>query len=198
MGLPATVDPIRAVDVYNERKNVSLTIGARVIERLLPYLGRVAKASPERWASLVAALKVKGVAGADTAAGIVAYARANPMNAAMVFTTIASLGISVADLFSSEDKSDVNVRGTAVRLDNMTVAAAGGSDLLISAVAAQSETLKLGVADREVEIRALADICKWAKGHFGSANAALDAHQKMQAFVELPFADLETGFRLLR
>lgn len=195
--MSATIDPKMGV-IQPERINVMLSISSRVIERLLPFLGRVAKASPERWASLTAALKAKGVAAADSAAGIVAYARQNPMNATLVFTTIASLGVSVADLFSSEDKADMNTRGTAVALDRLTINAAGESDMLIARTAAASETLRVGVADREVEIRALADICRWAKSHFGSANSALDAHQKLQAFVELPFADLETGFRLLR
>lgn len=175
-----------------------LPIAARVIERLLPFLTRVAKTSPGTWAKLVAELKAKGVAAADSAAGIVAYARANPMNATLVFTTIASLGISVADLFSSEDKADVEVRATAVKLDSLMLGASDSSARLIANVAAASETLKLGAAEREVELRTLRDICAWSKGHFGSARAALEAHQKMQAFVEIPYAELETGFRLLK
>lgn len=175
-----------------------LAIGARVIERLLPFLVRVSKASPSHWNKVTAALKAKGVTAADSASGIVAYARQNPLAASLVFATIAEAGISVADLFSSEDKSDTKVRASAVALDQLTMGAQAHADLLISNTAASSETLKLGAADREVELRTLRDICAWAKGHFGSARSALEAHQKMQAFVEVSYADLETGFRLLK
>lgn len=175
-----------------------LAIGARVIERLLPFLTRVAKTSPAHWAKLVAELKSKGVAAADSAAGIVAYARANPLNATLVFTTIASLGMSVADLFDSSDKTDAEVRKTAVKLDSLTLGIKEQSEMQISKIAAESENLRPGLAEREVEMRTLADICTWAKGHFGSATAAMEAHQKAQAFFELPFADLEAGFRYLR
>lgn len=179
-------------------QTMNLSIGTKVIERLLPFLGRVAKESPSHWAKLLAELKSKGNLVATSAKDVVDYARLNPTNAALVFTTIASIGISVADLFSSEDKSSTDVRKTAITLDQMTVGARERAQLVISNVAAASETLKLGAADREVELRTLADICEWAKSHFGSARAALEAHQKLQAFVEVPYADLETGYRLLK
>lgn len=175
-----------------------LAIGARVIERLLPYLTRVAKTSPGHWAKLVAELKAKGVTAAESAAGIVAYARANPLNATLVFTTIASLGMSVADLFDSTDKSDVEVRKTAVKLDQLALGIDEQASMQISKAAAASETLHPGIAEREVEVRMLADLCQWARGHFGSARAALEGHQKAQAFFELPYADVEAGFRYLR
>lgn len=178
--------------------NPVLSIGTKVIERLLPFLGRIAKESPSHWAKLVAELKAKSGVAVATANDVVAYARQNPVNAALVFTTIASMGISVADLFSSADKSDTEVRKTAITLDQITVGANERSQLLISNVAAASETLKLGAADREVELRTLADICTFAKGHFGSARAALEGHQKLQAFFEIPYADLETGFNILK
>lgn len=175
-----------------------MSIGTKVVERLLPYLGRVAKESPSHWARLVAELKTKTGVAMNSANDIVAYARQNPGNASLVFATIASVGISVADLFSSADKADTDVRKTAIALDQMTVGAQARADAMIANNAASSELMKLGAADREVELRALADICQWAKGHFGSARSALDGHQKLQAFVELPYADLETGFRLLK
>jgi hypothetical protein len=186
--LPPTIDKGEYMGI--------MSIGTKVIERLTPFLGRVAKTSPSHWTKLTEALKAKGVAAATTASEIVAYARKSPMNAALVFATIAEVGIAVGDLFSSEDKADPEVRKTAIALDRVFLG--GESDLMIAANAARSEELKTGVADREVEIRLVADICNWAKGHFGSARAALDAHQKLQAFVEMPYADVEAGFRLLK
>lgn len=177
---------------------MALAIGARVLERLLPFLGRVAKESPSHWAKLVAELKAKTGIAVTTAKDIVDYARKNPMNATLVATTIAGVGISIGDLFSSEDKADPEVRATAVKLDQLMLGASAKADALIGNVAAASETLQLGAADREVELRALASICEWSRGHFGSARAALAGHQKLQAFIELPYADLEAGFRLLK
>lgn len=186
--LPATID-------HGEYMGIT-SIGTKVIERLAPFLGRVAKTSPGHWTKLTEALKAKGVTAVSSASDIVAYARKSPVNAALVFATIAEVGIAVSDLFSSEDKADPEVRKTAVALDKVFLGAE--SDLMIAANAARSEELKTGVADREVEIRLVADVCNWAKGHFGSARAALDAHQKLQAFVEMPYADVEAGFRLLK
>lgn len=182
-------------DVPSGEKMTALTISARVIERLAPFLGRVAKASPGHWAKLIEALKTKGVMATSTIADLVNYVRQNPANAALVFATIASVGIPIADLFSSEDKADAEVRRTAIALDQTTL---NSMNSKLAANAAASENMKLGVADREMDIRTLQAICSWSKSHFGSAAAALEAHQKMQAFVEIPYADLEVGFRLLK
>ena len=186
--LPATID-------HGEYMGI-MSIGAKAVERLTPFLGRVAKTSPSHWAKFTEALKAKGVTAVNSVSEIVAYARKNPANAALVFVTLAEAGIAVGDLFSSEDKADPEVRRTAVSLDRVFLGKT--SDLMIAANAARSEELRTGVADREVEIRLVADVCNWAKGHFGSARAALDAHQKLQAFVEMPYADVEAGFRLLK
>lgn len=174
-----------------------LAIGARVIERLLPWLTRVSAQSPAAWAKLTAALKTAGVATADKAADIVAYARQNPMNATLVFTTIASVGLSVADLFGSEDKADNAVRKTAMTLDSISLGIADQAGQIIGRVAADSEKISGELAAREVHMRLVQDICRWAKSHFGGVQQALEAHQKLQAFVELPYAEVEMGFRYL-
>lgn len=165
----------------------------KVLERLGPYLRRVQQASAEHWKKAVDALGAKGIK-VSTAEDVVKYVRENWMQTALVLSTLASVGLSIGDLFTSEDKADPVARQMAVDLDQIVL----GVNAQLSKVAGSSEMLRLGVADSEVNLATIASICRWAKSHFGSVNAALEAHQKLQAFVEVPYADLETGFRYLR
>lgn len=165
----------------------------KVLERLGPYLRRVQQASAEHWKKAVDALGAKGIK-VSSADDVVKYVRENWMQTALVLSTLASVGLSVGDLFSSEDKTDPVARQMAVDLDQIVL----GVNAQISKVGASSEMLRLGVADSEVNLATIAEICRWAKSHFGSVNAALQAHQMMQAFVEVPYADLETAYRYLR
>lgn len=165
----------------------------KVLERLGPYLRRVQQASAEHWKKAVDALGAKGIK-VSSVDDVVKYVRENWMQTALVLSTLASVGLSVGDLFTSEDKADPVARQMAVDLDQIVL----GVSAQISKAAGASEMLKLGVADSEVNLATMGAICRWAKSHFGSVNAALEAHQKLQAFVEVPYADLETGFRYLR
>lgn len=170
-----------------------MKVPTKVVERLGPYLKRVAAASKDHWNRLVAALDKKGVKVASID-DLVKFCRENWLQVSLVLVTMAEVGMSVGDLFSSEDKADKEVRATAVKLDSIVL----GVESLIGNAAARSETLSLGIAGREVEMATMGEICRWAKAHFGSVNAALEAHQKMQAFQEVAFADLEAGFRYLK
>lgn len=165
----------------------------KVIERLGPYLRRVQQASAEHWKKAVDALDAKGIK-VSSADDVVKYVRENWVQTALVLTTLASAGLSVGDLFSSEDKTNPAARQMAVNLDQIVL----GVNAQINKVSASSEMLRLGVADGEVNLATIAEICRWAKSHFGSVNAALRAHQMMQAFMEVPYADLETAYRYLR
>jgi len=175
-----------------------LAIGSRVVERLLPWLTRLAKTSPSTWTKLLSELKAKGVAAGDSAASIVAYARQNPVNATMVLTTVASLGVMVSDLFKDEDKNTVEGRKTVEVLDRIAQGESAEVTLLIGNATAASETLRPGVAAQATQIALLRNLLGWARGQFGSDMAILEAHQKLQAFMELPYADVEAGLRLLK
>lgn len=174
-----------------------IKLTAKAVERLAPYLKRVQSTSKSHWDRFVKGLEAKGVK-VTSVEGVIKYIRENPLSAAVVFSTLAEVGLAVSDLFSSEDKADLDVRKTTNYLDSLMMGTGELAEARIAEVAAASETLQLGVADREVEIRTLQEICSWAKSHFGGVRAALDAHQKMQAFQEINYADLEAGFRLLR
>lgn len=165
----------------------------KVLERLGPYLRRVQQASAEHWKKAVDALGAKGIK-VNSVDDVIKYLRENWMQTALVMSTLASVGLSVGDLFTSEDKADPASRQMAMELDQIVL----GVNANVSKAAGLSETLKLGVADSEVSLATMGAICRWAKSNFGSVNAALEAHQKLQAFMEVPYADLETGFRYLR
>lgn len=165
----------------------------KVLERMGPYLRRVQQASADHWKRAVDALGAKGIK-VSSPDDLVKYLRENWLQTALVLYTLADVGMSISDLFTSEDKADPAARQMAMELDQIVL----GMEANMSKVAGASEMLKLGVADSEINLATMGAICRWAKSHFGSVNAALEAHQKLQAFVEVPYADLETGFRYLR
>lgn len=183
----------QTVGVLRPTLETNMRVPTKVVERLGPYLKRVAATSAEHWKKAIDALSAKGIK-VTSVDDLVKYLRDNWMQTAVVLSTLASVGLTVSDLFSSEDKADPNARALAVDLDQVAL----GVSSAIGKVAATSETLKVGVADNEVNMVTLANICSWAKGTFGGRNGALEAHQMMQAFQELSYADLEVGLRLLK
>lgn len=184
---------VKKVGIFKPTWENGMQVPTKVVERLGPYLTRVAATSKDHWNRLVAALDKKGIKVASVN-DLVKFSRENWLQVGLVLFTMAEVGLSVGDLFSSEDKADKEVRATAMKLDSITL----GVDTLIGDAAAKSASLSLGIAGREVEMATMGELCRWAKSHFGSVNAALDAHQKMQAFQELSYADLEAGFRYLK
>lgn len=203
-GLPPTLTkPGGVVDVgvlQPEKKGSAVSaikLTTKVVERLGPYLRRVQSASSVHWTKFLDAMKAKGFKG-TTVDDVIKYVRENPLNAAVVFATLADVGLTVGDLFTSEDKADPEVRRSALRLEQSAMGVGEMAQANIARVAAASEALSLGVADSEVQLRTLQEICRWARGFFGGDRAALEAHQKLQAFSELSYADIEAGFRYLR
>lgn len=183
--------PMVGVEKPTLEKN--MRVPTKVVERLGPYLKRVAAASAEHWKKAVDALGAKGIK-VSSVDDLMKYIRENWMQTAVVLSTLASVGLTVSDLFTSEDKADPAVRAAAVQFDQVAL----GVSSTIGKVAAASESLKVGAAENEINLATLQEICSWAKGMFGGRNGALNAHQMLQAFVELSYADLETGFRYLK
>lgn len=171
----------------------NMRVPTKVVERLGPYLKRVAAASAEHWKKAVDALGAKGIK-VGSVDDLMKFIRENWMQTAVVLSTLASVGLTVGDLFTSEDKSDPEVRKAAIEFDQVAL----GVSSAVGKVAAASESLKVGVAENEINLATLQEICTWAKSRFGGRQGALEAHQMLQAFVELSYADLETGMRYLK
>lgn len=176
-----------------------IQVPAAVMARLGPYLGRLAQSRPDIWAKLQGVLTRTGAAVSGKVDDVIKYVKENPLNAALVVSTLASLGVTVSDLFSADDKKDGAVRAGVAQLEIMALQAAGvptdGIEKIMGA-AAKSEELK-GLAGNEVDLATLARILGWARGHYGSISAARNAHALNQAFFELSAEDVEIGFRRL-
>lgn len=167
-----------------------LQIPAAAAARLGPWLMRAGPAAGE---AAVAAVTKAGATGIKSVSDIVRYIGANKMNTAVVFSSLASAGFAVSDLFSPADKQDPEARVSATSL---SVAELKASDSRLIDVAGDSENLA-GLSGSREDLVLLRRILQWAKGHYGSAASAVEAWKSQQAFFELSLADIENGFAVL-
>lgn len=167
-----------------------LSIPVAVIARLGPWLGRLGGAALSR---IYAAIRSSGGPALNSVQGVVDYVKASPANAVLVFSSIASLGIGISDLFSPEDKTTADGRSIATSL---AVMEAQASNLVLLPASENSETLK-GISGNRTELKALQRTLAFAVGHYGSKSAAREAHVLHQAFFELSLDDLDAGFDVL-
>jgi hypothetical protein len=170
--------------------------------RLAPWLGRTAAKNPGFIASLVAKLRAGGGMVGDKISDIVKYFMSSPMSAALTLTSIAGLGISTSDLFKGVDENDEDIRSFMDGLTKTTLAAREAAGKAASAmvldIGSDSEDLDVDIAEKEVDLIMVREILSWAKSHFGSPQAAMKSHRMMQAFVELPYEDVVSGYAHLR
>lgn len=167
-----------------------LQIPAAVLARLGPWLNRAGPAAAEK---AVSAISKAGVTGISTIDDIVRYVKANPLNSTVVFSSLASAGFAVSDLFSPADKQDVDARAAATSLAVKELEAV--NQRLID-VAGNSEELA-GISGKREDLVLLRRVLGFAKGHYGSSARAIEAWKNHQAFFELSLSDVEAGFELL-
>lgn len=180
---------------------VPAIIAPAVVSRFGPWLGRVARSKPGLIDTLVTKLRAGGAVVASGVSGVVQYFKSSPAAAALTLASLASLGVSVNDLYDSGDL-DEELVGLLTGLDDVarafTPEQAAASAKLILGVGSKSEELKLGLAEREVETLSAINILSWAKAHYGSERQALRAHRLSQAFQEMSYEDVRTGFATLK
>lgn len=180
---------------------VPAIITAGVISRFGPWFGRVASSKPNLLGALVAKLRTGGAVVGDKVSDIISFVKSNPVNASLTLATLASLGIAASDLFGGEEMTPEMERFVA-GLDStasfVTPAQRDAAAKRIMDAGSMSETMVTGLAEREVETLSAIEVLSWARGHFGSASAAMRAHRLMQAFVEMSYEDVRTGFATLR
>jgi hypothetical protein len=173
-----------------------------IAARLGPFIGRVGKTQPGFISSLVSRLRAAGASVGDKASDVVAYFRQSPVTAALTLSTIAGLGVSASDLLKGLEESDPDLRSFIDGLDSTTmkarVALGQEAHMAIQKVGSQSESLDVQIHENEMDLIAAREVLSWAKSHFGSAQAAMKSHRLMQAFVEMPYSDVVTGFEHLR
>lgn len=204
MGIHQSGMAVRAGDVSRRlggaspQVEKSMAVPLKVVERLGGWLRAAQKASAERWARFSALATKRGIP--TKIEEIVKAAKENKLNTVLLLSTLAEAGFAVADMFTTEDKADPEARKTAANLELKTLGIASEVGDLIAANAEKSISLNPDHNDKWSESYAelVRQTCIWAQGNFRGRAAALEAHGKMQAFMELPLADIERGFRQLR
>lgn len=178
-------------------------VPAIVASRFGPWLTGVVRSKPGFLASLLTKLRAAGVVVGDKVDDVVRYFKSSPASASLTLATIASLGMSIFDLFDGVDVSDnPELSGLVTGLEDVANFATPGqrsaAATKLLSFGSASESFKPGLQEKEVDLIALQETLQWAKQHFGSAQAALRAHRLMQAFVELPYEEARTGYALLK
>lgn len=168
---------------------------AQVGTRIGPYLGRLAVRDASLVPGLIAKLRVGGSFVGSKISDIVEYAKASPVNAMMVLTTLASLGYSASELLSGLEKAP-ELREFASQLNETAMAAAG----LIDKAGSASETVDVVPDKKEDKAKAEAaiQILSWARNHYGTMEKAIEAHRMNQAFFEMSLDDVKHGFEVYR
>lgn len=180
---------------------VPAIITAGVVARFGPWFGRLVRSKPNLLGALVTKLRTGGAVVGDKVSDIIGYVKANPVNASLTLATLASLGVAASDLFQDEEMNpdmEAFVAGLDSTANFVTPGQRDMAAKKIMDAGKMSETMITGLADREVETLSAIEVLTWARGHFGSANAALRSHRLMQAFVEMSYEDVRTGFATLR
>lgn len=176
----------------------SMAVPLKVVERLAGWLRAAQKASAERWTRFTVLAAKRGIP--TKTEDIVQAVKENKLSTVLLLSTLAEAGFAVADMFSTEDKADPEVRKTAATLELKTLGVNVAVDDLIAANAERSIGLNPTHDGKWSETYAelVRQTCTWAQAEFRGRTAALEAHGKLQAFLELPLADVERGFRQLR
>lgn len=166
-------------------------VPAAVAARLGPFLRRM---DPKTWARAQKALEKNGITGIRNVDDLVRYMKDNPLASASILWMLADVGMAVSDMFGPEEKQDMEVRQFATELAMRELKAVNA---VISGGAEASQALAGLAGENQQNVKALINICDWARAHYGSIAAAKDAFIKHQAFFELSKEDVDFGMDLL-
>lgn len=157
---------------------------------LATRLGLVARSAGPTLAAATSRIRSMGIAIGDKVDDIVVWAKANPMNASLIAMTLASLGVEMSDVFDNKDGKDASKRlqtGASGLVDEAKILEAGRG----------SEKLNLQIAEVASDAYTAIEVLRFARGHYGSAKAAIRGHRLHQAFLEMPLDDVVVGYETL-
>lgn len=163
-----------------------------VMAAVLPRLQAAAAASPSTVISLGARLRAAGQVVGEGVNGVIEWAKANPTMSSLLVSTASSLGLM---LFTDEDNLPEEQRDVLMKVAVGDLTA--GQAMRIFESGSVSESLSVGLADKEDDLAIAAELLSFAKSHYGSVNRAIRAHALHQAFFEMSRADVEKGFKYL-
>lgn len=152
--------------------------------RLATYFASAARSNPRLLVTVADKLRKGGVQVAASAEAIVDMVKKSPLNATLVFGTLASLGVSIVDVFSDPAQPEANAH-----LANLQAAARSNPALVQYAAIADesvSPTLKVDVKDvMALQAQSRAAVI-WARQQFGSGRAAADAMDNLEYLAAMP------------
>lgn len=180
--------------------------------RLAPWLGRLARSNPTVLTSISNTMAKGGVVVRANAADIVNFARKNPINMALLVTTITSLGMDALSWLRSDDEQKLDPE-SAVFVENLRsarspqpvtptalpppVSVKSQRDLLVR-VADQTTGASVGIADKRIELATAQGAARWAVSAFGSRAGAANALMQLEYLLAMPVAEREAVFELIR
>lgn len=176
-----------------------------LMARIGPFLTRAAKSAPGLEARLASALATAGAKAGSTISSITTFAKASPINMALLVTTLASIGVDLSSWWSaapkdSESKAFVeNLSAAASRSSSLSTAVSvPRASSTIRGVADRSVTYEPNLASKEADLAQMANATAWAVRFFGSRAAAENALNYLDFLLSVPSNDRETAFRYLR
>lgn len=155
--------------------------------RLSTYLASAVRSNPKLISQITAKLAKSGTQIASSATALVEYVTKSPLNATLVFGTLASMGISIVDVFSDPEQPEVQKHLVALQSSARTVDTGTAA---YAAIADQSVSQELNVdvsAVRALEAQSRSAV-KWAQDQFGDGRAAADAFDKLEYLAAIPSA----------
>jgi hypothetical protein len=177
------------------------------LTRAGPFLGRLATRSPGLWAKFLASLKAGGGFVGDSVSSVVKFATSNKAAAIFTVSSLASLGVSVADLFSDNDVFS-KAEGSGADAESieflrdanrLAMSPKDSAEVMntLRKFGADSESFEVALDSQRTSIFAAGETLAWATNHFGSREAAIEAHTMLQAFVEMRLKDVQVGMETL-
>lgn len=170
--------------------------------RLGPWLARAAKSNAAFIPSLVTKLRSAGVVVGNKVEDIIDAFKRSPGTALTILGTIASLGYAVKDLIGQgkEDEHLHQHRETLERIAlGVSPAEREAAFMRLFAIGERQFDSSLSISSADAERNeAVRQVLQWARGHYGSPEAAMRAHTMAQAFFELDARTVQIGFATLR
>ena len=161
------------------------------ISALTTRVTSIARTAAPVLASAAARLRSLGVTVGSKVDDLIAWAKANPGNASLLAMTLASLGVSMVDVFETDEGK---AAASQVELGKKGLA----SIAKIVEAGGASEKLNLQIAENAADAFTAIEVLRFARSHYGSQREAIRGHMLHQAFFEMPLNDVEIGFETLR
>lgn len=182
----------------------------RALAQAGPSLGRLVASRPGLLGQIVSVLRKGSKFAGSSVTDVIRFASSNKTAAIFTLSSLASLGVSIADLFSdSQDfeklqRSGVDDESMSFLRDLMDVARAGSDSLdaasLKQQLVAADDVVNYdsNLADNRESLEFATSTLRWSVAFYGSREAALEAHIKQQAFFGMASKDVAAGLKLLR